>query len=317
MGVFIPSSPLTDVRFGNLFTLTAVQQLFLLGAIAIAVGVFTYSKRVMMTVGTRIMALTPLGAWVVVVSHSIVLFLFSSSALEHELLRLGLPAIPLIPVSSSQAVVGGIIGIGLLRGFKGARQIRWRVITNIVSGWIATPAIAAALSFVLLFFMQNVFQQKVYHNVTYVLSGAVIERLEQSGIATDAMRELEDREIAHGRDFRNAVREKVQLDGEEEELVVSSAEIFRTFIDPAKLETLSHQNLTTAQLGALESLAGKSFDHRWQLHDALSEKTDSWKLRKGSRLDKAYNKILEERLDYIFRTFHRERPISKNGDSHL
>jgi PiT family inorganic phosphate transporter len=306
MGVFVPSSPLTDVRIGNLFTLTAVQQLFLLGAIAIAVGVFTYSKRVMMTVGTEIMALTPLGSWVVVVSHSMVLFLFSSTALEHELLRLGLPAIPLIPVSSSQAVVGAIIGIGLLRGLKGARQIRWRVITNIASGWVATPIMAAVLSFVLLFFMQNVFQQNVYHDVTYVLSGAVLDRLERHGIATDEMRELEDREVVHGSDFRNALRQKVQLDDEEEELTIKSAEIFRTFIDPAKLATLSHQNLEQEQFGALESLAGMSFDHKWQLEDALSEATDTWRKLEGTRLDKAYNKILEERLDYIYRTFHTE-----------
>jgi PiT family inorganic phosphate transporter len=306
MGVFVPSSPLADARFGNLFTLTAVQQLFLLGAIAIAVGVFTYSKRVMMTVGTEIMSLTPLGAWVVVVSHSIVLFLFSSTALEHELLRLGLPTIPLIPVSSSQVVVGAIIGIGLLRGIKGARQIRWRVITNIASGWVATPVIAAVVSFVLLFIMQNVFQQKVYHDVTYVLSDAVLDRIERRGIATDAMRELKDREVAHGRDFRNALREKIRLDGEEEKFVIFSAEIFPTFIDPVKLETLSHQNMTTRQVEALESIAGKSFDHKWQLAEALSSATGSWKMREGSRLDKAYNKILEERLNYLYRTFLKE-----------
>ncbi len=252
------------------------------------------------------MALTPLGAWVVVVSHSMVLFLFSSATLEHGLLRLGLPSIPLIPVSSSQAVVGAIIGIGMLRGLKGARQIRWRVITNIASGWVATPIMAAVLSFVLLFFMQNVFQQKVYHDVTYVMSEAVLERLERFEIATDAVRDLEGLRIAHSIDFRNALREKVQLKGEEEELVISSAELFPTFIDPAKLVTLSHQNLTPTQFGALEALAGESFDHRWQLQDALSEKTDMWKMRKGSRLDKAYNKILEERLNYIYRTFQTE-----------
>ncbi len=306
MGVFVPSSPLIDVRIGDLFTVTGVQQLFLLGAIAVAVGVFTYSKRVMMTVGTEIMALTPLGAWVVVVSHSVVLFLFSSTALEHELLRLGLPTIPLIPVSSSQAVVGAIIGIGLLRGLKGARQIRWRVIANIASGWVATPIMAAVLSFVLLFFMQNVFQQRVYDEITYVLSGPVLDKLERRGIATDGLRELEDREIVHGLEFRSTLRQRVRLEGEEEKLVISSAEIFPTFIDPAKLATLSRERLTPIQIGALEPLAGESFDHKWQLQDALSEKTDQWKMRKGMRLDKAFNKILQERLDYIFRTFHTE-----------
>ena len=181
MGVFVPSSPFTDLRLGDLFTLTSVQQLFLLGAIAIAVGVFTYSERVMMTVGADIMPLTPLAAWVVVVAHSLVLFMFSSTSLEHFLLRLGLPAIPLIPVSSSQAVVGAVLGLGLLRGLKGAHQIRWRVILNITSGWVSTPIIAALACFFMLFFMKNVFQQQVYHDVYYVLSSSVLERLETAG----------------------------------------------------------------------------------------------------------------------------------------
>jgi PiT family inorganic phosphate transporter len=44
MGVFVPSIPLENADFG-LFTMTGAQQLFFLGAIAIAVGVITYSRR--------------------------------------------------------------------------------------------------------------------------------------------------------------------------------------------------------------------------------------------------------------------------------
>ena len=47
--VSIPSPPFTDFRFGDLFTLTSIQQLLLVGALAIAVGGTTYSKRVMMS----------------------------------------------------------------------------------------------------------------------------------------------------------------------------------------------------------------------------------------------------------------------------
>ncbi|MBT4890628.1 MAG: inorganic phosphate transporter, partial [Rhodospirillales bacterium] len=61
VGVFIPSSPFTDFSVAGLFTLTSIQQLFLVGAIAIAVGVITYSKRVMMTVGRDLMPLSPIG----------------------------------------------------------------------------------------------------------------------------------------------------------------------------------------------------------------------------------------------------------------
>ncbi|MEE8264979.1 MAG: inorganic phosphate transporter, partial [Acidiferrobacterales bacterium] len=125
MGVFVPVSPFTDFEVANLFTLSSVQQLFLFGAIAIAVGVFTYSKRVMLTVGQELLPLTPIAAWVVVIAHSIVLFLFASQGLEHLLASAGLPTIPLVPVSSSQAVIGAVVGIGLLRG---GREIRWRVL---------------------------------------------------------------------------------------------------------------------------------------------------------------------------------------------
>ena len=177
MGVFVSSSPFDDLEVAGLFTFSSVQQLFLLGAIAIGVGVFTYSKRVMMTVGSGLMPLSPIGAFVVVVSHSIVLFLFSSVSLESFLLQRGLPPIPLIPVSSSQAVVGAVIGIGLLRGAKGVRQIRWRVLLGIASGWVTTPIAAAGSAFTALFFVQNVFEQTVYRPVEYELTRPALERL--------------------------------------------------------------------------------------------------------------------------------------------
>ncbi len=65
MGVFVPSSPFENLKIAGIFDISAVEQLFLLGAIAIAIGVFTYSKRVMMTVGGSLMTLSPVGALVV------------------------------------------------------------------------------------------------------------------------------------------------------------------------------------------------------------------------------------------------------------
>jgi PiT family inorganic phosphate transporter len=158
MGVFVPSSPFTDFTIAGLFTFSSTEQLFLMGAVAIAVGVMTYSKRVMMTVGGGIMPLSPVAAWVVVMAHSIVLFLFASQGLEQFLASHGLPTIPLVPVSSSQAVVGAVLGIAIL---KGGRGIRWRVLGGIGAGWVAAPAIAGVVCFIGLYFMQNVFDQKV------------------------------------------------------------------------------------------------------------------------------------------------------------
>ena len=131
MGVFIPVSPFSDISLFGLVNFSSAQQLFLIGAVAIAVGVFTYSKRVMETVGEGIVSLSPVAAFAVVSAHSIVLFLFASQGLESFLSNHGLPTIPLVPVSSSQAIVGAVIGVGIL---KGGSSIRWRLLGGISSG---------------------------------------------------------------------------------------------------------------------------------------------------------------------------------------
>lgn len=167
MGVFVPSSPFTDFNVLGLFTLTSIQQLFLIGGIAIGVGVLTYSKRVMMTVGRGLLPLSPVAAWVVVMSHSIVLFLFASQGLESFLASQGLPTIPLVPVSSSQAIVGAVIGIGIL---KGGRGIQWHILGRIGAGWVVTPLIAGVVCFIGLFVLQNVFDQEVYRDSSQAMS---------------------------------------------------------------------------------------------------------------------------------------------------
>lgn len=159
MGVFVSSSPFTDFTVWGIYEFTSTQQLFLLGAIAIAVGIFTYSKGVMMTVGQDIVSLSPISAWVVVTAHSIVLFLFASQGLESFLSGHGLPTIPLVPVSSSQAVIGAIVGIGV---FTGSTNIRWRVLGSISFGWVLTPIIAALVCILGLYFLQNIFNQQTF-----------------------------------------------------------------------------------------------------------------------------------------------------------
>lgn len=157
MGVFTTSVHFTNIDLG--FTvLTGTQQLFAIGGVAIAVGIITYSRRVMETVGQELMPLNSEIALIVVLSQALVLFLFSSQSLSNALQSAGLPAIPLVPVSSSQVVIGSIIGIGLI---KGGRQIKYKILGSISIGWVATPLIAGVISFFLLFFVHNVFQQEV------------------------------------------------------------------------------------------------------------------------------------------------------------
>ena len=157
IGVFIPVQPLAELKIGS-FSFSSTQQLFLLGGLAIALGVCTYSKKVMLTVGSDLGQLSSTSALVAVISHSIVLFLFASQGLEALLSRYGLPTIPLVPVSSSQAVVGAIFGISILQGIT---SVKWNVLGKIIAGWIVTQIFAGIVCFIGLFFLQNVFSLSV------------------------------------------------------------------------------------------------------------------------------------------------------------
>ena len=153
MGVFVPAFNLQDLNLG-LFTLSSAQQLFLLGGLAIAAGILTYSNRVMEVIGSNIIELSSDAALVVVLAQAMVLFVFSSSGLSAFLERSGLVAIPMVPVSSTQVVIGSVIGIGL---YNGARNINFRMLREIAIGWISTPVLSGALTFFLLFFVKNIF----------------------------------------------------------------------------------------------------------------------------------------------------------------
>jgi len=92
------------------------------------------------------------------------IFMNQTKQLEEEigayldLVSRGLPSFPLVPVSSSQSIVGAVIGISLA---KGGRNINFKLLGKISLGWITTPIAAAILSYISLFFMQNVFMLKV------------------------------------------------------------------------------------------------------------------------------------------------------------
>ncbi len=304
MGVFVSANPFTSFNVGGIASFSAVQQLFLLGAIAIAVGVFTYSKRVMLTVGGDLFPLSPVGAWVVVVAHSIVLFLFASRGLEHFLASSGLPTIPLVPVSSSQAVVGAVIGIALL---KGGRGIKWRVLLNISSGWVTTPLVACLVCFVCLFFLQNVFNQQVYREASYILSKPVMERLVKDGISTDKLAKLADKRIDKVRDFRKALSQNADLTNAEEARILDRAKIDYVIVDNSKLWRLEGI-VSDKQLAALWPLAGKSYLHPWMLAEDMAEQSDEWKSLPDTKANKLFNRHLEEQRQEAFNLFRRAEP---------
>ncbi|RLD17895.1 MAG: inorganic phosphate transporter [Caldiserica bacterium] len=92
----------------------------LLGGIAISIGVLTYSRNVMETVGKGIAVLDPFSALTAILSGAIILHIFAEIG---------------VPVSSSQAIVGAVFGVGLIRG---AKTISYRKLIQIFSGWIFT-----------------------------------------------------------------------------------------------------------------------------------------------------------------------------------
>jgi PiT family inorganic phosphate transporter len=99
--------------------------LALLGGVAMAVGAYTFGERVTDTVGKSITPLDYTGALAAQFAAGFGVHLFSMAG---------------IPVSTSQAVVGAVIGVGLT---KGTGAVSARKITTIFLGWIITPVCAA------------------------------------------------------------------------------------------------------------------------------------------------------------------------------
>lgn len=103
--------------------------LALLGGVTLAAGVLTFGRRVTQTVGSGITPLDTVSAFSAQMAAALAIHFFSI---------LGLP------VSTSQAIVGAIVGVGILHG---VRTVRLRKIGGIALGWVATPTAAGLLAF--------------------------------------------------------------------------------------------------------------------------------------------------------------------------
>jgi PiT family inorganic phosphate transporter len=103
----------------------------LIGGLSIASGVLTYSKKVMMTVGKGIASLDPFSGMIAVVAEALTLHIFT---------QIG------VPVSSSQAIVGAVVGVGIVGD---ARTVSHKMLARIVVGWLLTPISAGALTYFL------------------------------------------------------------------------------------------------------------------------------------------------------------------------
>ncbi|PIE35580.1 anion permease [candidate division KSB3 bacterium] len=112
--------------------LITIRQAVLIGGISIAFGAVTYSKRVMMTVGSGLVSLDGFSAFIAVLSQAITVHIYAEIG---------------VPVSTSQAIIGGVLGIGLVLGMQ---TIHRRTLLNIVVGWLSTPIIAGIVAFLLM-----------------------------------------------------------------------------------------------------------------------------------------------------------------------
>ncbi len=105
--------------------------LLAVGGITIGIGAITYGKKVADTVGKGITPLDIPGAFIAQLSSALGMHLFS---------MLG------IPVSTSSAIVGAVVGVGLVRG---AKSISKKTIFTILAGWVLTPTLAATTAFLI------------------------------------------------------------------------------------------------------------------------------------------------------------------------
>ncbi len=280
MGVFVPVAPFASVDVGGLFTITGTQQLFLIGGLAIAFGVVTYSRKVMATVGGSLMRLTPQMALVVVLSQSVVLFVFSSQSLEAWLMARGLPTVPLVPVSSSQAVIGAVVGLGLM---KGGRGVRYRMLCEIAAGWVTTPIISGAVAFVALFFLQNTFGVPIARDLDYVLDADVLARVERLDIRDSQLADLEGRTWPTQIGMMRSLGRRTALDTADRRRVLDAAELDHFVVSLEVIEReFSSGILSYGKLEALNQLAGQEYRHGWQLLEALAQNSDEWSLHEGA-----------------------------------
>jgi PiT family inorganic phosphate transporter len=92
----------------------------------------------MRTVGMRIV---PMDVYSAVVST------FSNAITIHIFTQVG------VPVSASQAIVGAVVGVGIIKDVK---TVRKRMLVEIGIGWISTPLLSGLLSYVIIKIWQGI-----------------------------------------------------------------------------------------------------------------------------------------------------------------
>ncbi|NJR51746.1 MAG: inorganic phosphate transporter [Leptolyngbyaceae cyanobacterium CSU_1_3] len=102
--------------------------ILVLGGVGIVAGLAVWGKKVIATIGEGIISLQPSGGFCAELATATTVLVASQVGL---------------PVSTSHALVGGVMGVGLVQGLK---SIRLQTVRSIVLTWFVTIPIAASLS---------------------------------------------------------------------------------------------------------------------------------------------------------------------------
>ncbi len=110
-----------------------------LGAVGIVMGLAIFGQRVMQTIGKNITHLTPSRGFAAELAAASTVVSASGTGL---------------PISTTQTLVGAVLGVGMARGIA---AINIGVVRNIVVSWVITLPAGAALSIVFFFIIKNIF----------------------------------------------------------------------------------------------------------------------------------------------------------------
>ncbi|MCL4108036.1 UNVERIFIED_CONTAM: hypothetical protein GTU68_017064 [Idotea baltica] len=111
----------------------------LVGAVGIVIGLATLGYKVMATVGENITELTPTRGFSAEIGAASTVVLASYTGL---------------PISTTQTLVGAILGVGLARGIA---AIDLRVVGNIFMSWVITLPAGAILSIIFFYILKTIF----------------------------------------------------------------------------------------------------------------------------------------------------------------
>lgn len=110
----------------------------LLGCFGVVTGLFMYGRKVIETVGSGITALTPSRAFAATLAAASTVIVSTSTG---------------IPVSATQTLVGGVLGVGFARGIG---ALNATVVRNVLLSWLITIPAASLLSVVFYYLLQNI-----------------------------------------------------------------------------------------------------------------------------------------------------------------